>query len=835
MGFFDWLRKPQRAIAAVDPEREAMVGEVTDPSERGVELLKAGQMLAASQQFREAVAREPDVASHHVNLAYALQQIGEGAAATDHLRRAASLDPSSFDAQYMLAGALEALPDLVGAVEHARAALALRPDFEAARIDLCRMLALKGDLVEARAAIEEAMALNPSNPDFHHYLGNVCVAEGQPDAAIGHYRRALELRPDQAQVVANIGSAQRSQGLYDEAIASYEQAMRIDPALADAHAKLGMLLKAQGRFVEAEGALRKATQLEPRNVDALSELAWVCRALGRPAETVEHYRRAAELRPDLPNTYANLGLALEESGQTGDAIDILRRGLAVKPTPDLHGNLAITFSRLGNMDEAIEHYEEALRLQPENPFARCNIASALGDMGATERAIAAYREVMREWPELLVAHSNLLFYLAITDHETPQEYLAEARRFNARLTHTPLPTVQPDRTPGRRLRVGFVSGDFRLHPVGLFIEGILGHLDPGKLELVAYQTQGLEDVLTARIRPHFQQWVMLKGLDDEAAARRVRADRIDILVDLAGHSAENRLGVFAYRAAPVQISWLGYFASTGVSEMDYVLADEGCVPHGSEAQFTERVWRLPQTRLCFTPPPADTTPEVEPLPALRRGVVTFGCFQRLPKISDDVIGLWGEVFSRVPGARLLIQSVQTGRTKAVEQLLARLARVGIAADRVTIRGPVSREAYFRSYGEVDIVLDTFPFPGGTTTCEALWMGVPTLTLRGETMLSRQGETMMRVAGLPEWVADDRADYVRKAVQLAADLPALARVRESMRSRVGKTALFDVQQFARRFEEALAAIWSQHVIDSHGAKPGALTQNVGPLTAEGVGE
>lgn len=836
MGFFDWLRGPQRAAAAMAPEPEPE-RETVDPSKLGVELLKAGQMLAASQQFRAAVAKEPEIAAHHVNLAYALQQLGEAAEATEQLRQAVSLDPQSFDAQYMLAGALESVPDLDAAVEHMRMALALRPDFEPARADLCRMLALKGDAADARAIIEEAIARNPLNPDFHHYLGNVCTAEGQPDAAIAHYRRALELRPDYAQVIANIGSVQRSQGLFEEAIASYEQAIDVDPTLADAHVKWGMLRNAQGRYAEAEVALRRALELDPRNADTLSELGGVCRAQGKTVQAVEHYRRVLALRPDLSSAYANLGLVLDENGQAGEAIAVYRQGLSVKPIAEIHGNLAIALAKLGNIDEAIEHYEEAIRLDPDNPHARCNLASALGDMGATERAIAAYREVLRRWPDHLIAHSNLLFYLAITDHETPDQYLAEARRFDAKLTRAPLPPAAPrDRAPGRPLRVGFVSGDFRVHPVGLFIEGILNHLDPGKLELVGYHTQGLEDALTARVKQRFKHWVVLKGLDDETAARRIRSDEVDILIDLSGHSAENRLGVFAYRPAPLQITWLGYFASTGVSAIDYVLADEGCVPPGNEAQFSERVWRLPQTRLCFTPPPADTTPPVEPLPALQRGVITFGCFQRLPKITDDVISLWGEVMERLPGSRLLIQSVQTGRAKAVEQTLARLARVGITADRVMIRGPVSRDAYLKTYSEIDIVLDTFPFPGGTTTCEALWMGVPTLTLCGETMISRQGETMLRAADLPEWVAVDRGDYVRKGVQLATDIDALVRLRESMRSRVAASALFDVRLFARRLEDALEAIWREHVVaDADGRHSNALTQNVGRAAPEDVVE
>jgi predicted O-linked N-acetylglucosamine transferase (SPINDLY family) len=244
--------------------------------------------------------------------------------------------------------------------------------------------------------------------------------------------------------------------------------------------------------------------------------------------------------------------------------------------------------------------------------------------------------------------------------------------------------------------------------------------------------------------------------------------------------------------------------------MDYVLADDICVPDGCDHLFIEKVWRLPQTRLCFTPPPDGTTPDVSALPALQRGHITFGCFQRLPKINDSVLSLWQQVFAALPNARLLLQSHQTGRRLYVEQILARLVGAGISADRVTVRGPAHRSAYLQSYGEVDIVLDTFPYTGGTTTCEALWMGVPTVTLTGETMIARQGVAMMRAAGLPDWVAEHPADYVRKAVAFGSDVDALARLRASMRERVQASPLFDVRLFAGHLEEALTGIWQDHL-------------------------
>jgi predicted O-linked N-acetylglucosamine transferase (SPINDLY family) len=528
---------------------------------------------------------------------------------------------------------------------------------------------------------------------------------------------------------------------------------------------------------------------------------------GRFPEAEVHYRRAIELRPDLPGGYGNLGLALYEQGRLHEALPLYRQGLAIKPVAEIHDNLGVVLQKLGAPDEAIEQYRKALELQPENINTRCNLAGALAGNDGYAEGIQAHRAIIALKPDHLNAYSNLLHYLSVDAEVSPAAYLTEAKLFGAQLVGIPLPSAPPGDPHKRPLRVGLVSGDLRGHPVGYFIEGILPHLGTGALELHGYPTTAVQDELTARIRPYFAGWHPLKGLKDEAAARAIRADGIDILIDLAGHTGDTRLPVFAWRPAPLQLTWLGYWASTGMAAIDYVLADALCVPPGHDHQFMERVWRLPETRMCFTAP--REAQAVAPLPALARGHLTFGCFQRLPKINDGVLALWAQVLAALPNARLLIQSEPAGRPTYVERLRVRLQTAGIDPNRVDIRAPAPRASYLQSYADVDLVLDTFPFTGGTTTCEALWMGVPTLTLGGDTMIARQGLAMMTLAGLPDWVATSADDFVAKARVWAERLPELATLRAGLRDWLPGTPLFDAARFAPALVDALQEMWHLH--------------------------
>jgi predicted O-linked N-acetylglucosamine transferase (SPINDLY family) len=355
-----------------------------------------------------------------------------------------------------------------------------------------------------------------------------------------------------------------------------------------------------------------------------------------------------------------------------------------------------------------------------------------------------------------------------------------------------------------RLRVGLVSGDLLNHPVGYFVESLLCALDPSRIELFAYPTQPLADALTARIQPRFAAWRPLYGRSDAAAAKLIHDDGLHVLIDLSGHTAHNRLPVFAWKPAPVQVSWLGYFATTGLAEIDYLLADAVSVPPEHHDHFTEKIWYLPDTRLCFTPPAIDVP--VTPLPAQANGYVTLGSFQNLAKLGEAVLDRWGRILAALPNARLRVQNKQLADPGVRAQLIERLRRAGIEPERVALHGPMPRRDYLAAHAEVDFIVDTFPFPGGTTTCEALWMGVPTLTLAGDRLIARQGASLLAAAGLNDWIAHSEAEYVEQALAFARDVPALAALRSSLRAQALRSPLFDATGFARNFECALRKMW-----------------------------
>ena len=531
----------------------------------------------------------------------------------------------------------------------------------------------------------------------------------------------------------------------------------------------------------------------------------------RLSEAEAYYRRALELQPDYASAHFNLGNLLWEAKRFPEAEVSYRRALELRPDyADAHNNLGILLQRTNRPSEAEMSYRRALELKP-SAEAYCNLGGILRDCRKINEAVASYRQALEIKPDYFKAQSDLLFVLNYTASSLPSYYLEQARQVGRLLTGKVGKRFSSWQCVNRpeRLRVGLVSGDLLSHPVGYFLEGLLAHIDPARIELIAYSTHHKEDELTVRIRPYFFAWKQLSDKSDEDAAHLIHADGVHILFDLSGHTGHNRLPMFAWKPAPVQASWLGYFATTGVAEMDYLLADEMGVPEDRRDQFTESIWYLPDTRLCFTAP--RFTLPVAPLPALSKGMITFGCFQNLPKVGDNVLEAWGDILAALPSARLRIQCKQLSESAQSAQMFQRLQRHGIDPERVELHGAASREDYLAAHAEVDLILDTFPYPGGTTTCEALWMGVPTLTLAGDRLLARQGASLLTAAGLGEWVAQNKKDYITKAIALSSDIPKLAALRAGLRQQVLASPLFDAPRFARNFEDALWGMWKSYQI------------------------
>jgi predicted O-linked N-acetylglucosamine transferase (SPINDLY family) len=446
---------------------------------------------------------------------------------------------------------------------------------------------------------------------------------------------------------------------------------------------------------------------------------------------------------------------------------------------------------------------------PREAQVPLNLGIVNREMGKPDEGIAYFRQALALRPSWVEAWSNLLFSLSFAEKVTPEVYLREALTFGRVACEAVRPYTEwsIDATPGTPLRVGFVSGDLRSHPVGYFLEGVLAHVDPARVRLYAYSTRSIEDALTARIKPRFAVWRTLVGLNDEQAARAIHDDGIQVLLDLSGHTDSNRLPVFAWKPAPVQASWIGYFASTGLAAIDYVLGDEWVLPPDEASHFVERPWRLPHGYLCFTPP----EPPVE-IDASRReadAAPTFGYLGDFSKVNDRVAAVWAKILSRVSGSKLFLKAFQFGNEAEREAARARFAALGIGAERLVLEGPSPRAEYLAAYNCLDLVLSPFPYPGGTTTAESLWMGVPVLCKRGDRFLGHLCESVVRSVGLDDWIAADEDDYVAKAIGFVQDRRALAALTGTLRARVLASSLTDAPRFARTLEDAFAAMWRSY--------------------------
>jgi protein O-GlcNAc transferase len=656
--------------------------------------------------------------------------------------------------------------------------------------------------------ISKALTRRPDYIEAYNSLGNALQASGQPDEAAVSYRRALSLKPDYAEAHYNLGNALRAQGKPDEAADCYRRAFAVKPNYVEAGYNLGILLQTAGKPEEAEAAFRRVLAVKPDFVGAHNNLGLILQTQNKLDEAVASYQKALTLKPDFAEAYNNLGNVLHAQGKTDEAEASYRRALTLRPDyVEAHTNLGIELQAQGKLDEAAARYRQALRLKPDFVDAHNNLGMILQDQGRLDEAIASFRQVLALQPDFAEAHSNLLLCLNYLPKQSIALYLDEARHYGrqaAGRVSEPYSdwtcAARPD-----RLRVGLVSGDLRSHSVGYFLEDFLAHIDPTQIELVAYPTNKAEDELTARIRPRFTAWKPLAGMDDATAARLIHGDGVHILFDLSGHTNDNRLPVFAWKPAPVQVSWLGYSASTGLGEMDYLLADPYVVPPGAEAYFTETIWRLPESYLCFSPPPS--TVEVGPLPALKEGRITFGCFNNPTKMNDAVVALWAKVLHAVPDSRLFLKSKRFANPMICETTRQRFTACGIVQERLLLEGFVRRrQEHLATYNRVDIALDPFPYNGTTTSAEGLWMGVPFITCRGDRFVSRVGESIAQNTGLADWIAMDDEDYVAKAVAHAADLQKLAGLRAGLRRQVSASPVFNGPGFARNFEAALWGMW-----------------------------
>lgn len=643
-------------------------------------------------------------------------------------------------------------------------------------------------------------------------LAALAIANHNLEQALEHYEQLLAVWPTSE---AHLSAARLCVQLnrLETAIAHTHHAKTITPDLTEAHQAHGVVSLMLGREQDAEESFRRVIALQPLHALAHDGLGNSLAAAGRHDAAIPCFRQATLLQPDFVNAYCNWGDAFFAINNHAEALSKYHQALALAPRlPHALFQIGSLFMDQKRYLDALPWLEQVLEIQPELVAARVNLAVCLHELGRYAEEKVAYRRAIEADATCMAAHSGLLMALTDDPDCTPEAYLQDARYFAqvARSLARPYsawPALQ-NWHPGQALRVGLVSGDLRHHPVGHFIEGVLANLDPTKIELFAYQITPHEDALTARLKPMFNTWryIGMLEVDDASAANIIHNDGIHVLIDLGGHTRFNRLSTFAWKPAPVQVSWLGYFASTGVLGMDYLLADRVLVPQAHLAHFSEEIAYLPETRVCYFPHQIAKNMAVADLPALENGYLTFGCFQNLRKLNDRVLALWAQVMQALPTTRLLIMNKQLETASTRQAFLQRIAKAGIAPDRVTIEGECDYRNYLEAYADVDMVLDTLPFTGCTTTCEAIWMGVPTLTLCGDRLVGRQGVSLLRCIGLEDWIAVDTEDFVARALKHASDLGRLAALRTTLRHKMACSPLVDSPRFARHLENILHELW-----------------------------
>lgn len=664
-----------------------------------------------------------------------------------------------------------------------------------------------GRLDEAQELYRRVLEAEPNDSTALHLLGVIAHRQGELDNAEGLIRAAIHQDPHYAEAYNNLGNLLRDKGQMDEALAAHRAALEINSGDCEIYFSLGATYQACGRPNESCEAYLQALSLDPSYAVAWMNLGNALAGLGRHEEALTCIRKALEIQPDSAEAHYNLARLLQQRGEYEAAAGHYRRALDADPSlVEAWYNLGTLYLVREKVDEAVAQLQRALELEPLYADALNNLAKALKARGDMEGALAAYRQALALRPDDREIFSNLLLALNYVSTAEPKEVYALHRDYAARfeaplqpawLRHTNHPEVE------RRLRIAYLSPDFRRHPVANFIEPVLRCHDRRHFEVWCYYTYGVADDLTGQLKSLADQWRDVATLTDEALAERIREDGIDILVDLAGHTAGNRLGVFARKPAPVQVTWLGYLNTTGLAAMDWRLTDEKADPAGvNEAFYSESLARFPYSQWCYHP--FDGMQEVSPLPALKNSYVTFGAFNQVAKISDEILDVWARVLEEVEGSRLLLVGIPEGWAR--QRIVEAFRKHGVDGKRLDFRGKLSLEEYWAAFSEADIALDTFPYNGGTTTCDALWLGVPVITLSGVCAASRGGCSLLTALGRTEWIAATVDEFGQIARALVDDFASLERIRKSLRQQMEASPLRNEEAFTMDIERAYRKMW-----------------------------
>lgn len=667
-----------------------------------------------------------------------------------------------------------------------------------------------GDLNAAEAAYRHLLKAVPTHAPALSNLGAIRAKLGDEDEAVRLYQLALAAYPNFPDALFNLGNIHRRAGRMEEAGELFRSCTVADPDHAPAHFNLGLVAAQFGLFAEAEAGFRRVVEIEGKVGRAHLRLGEVLHRLGRADEGVKHLREYAAAFPDDSAGQYQLALALAAGGNAADAVGILQGLLRRTPdNADAHNALGLAQASLGRQDDAVHHFERAVSLKPEMAEGWSNLAVCLAEQGRTDEAIDAFRKALVVRPLAPLIHSNLLLNLNYSSRQTPEKVRDEHFAWGDKYDESERKAEpHPPLDPGRKLRVGYLSSEYRDHPVSGLLRGVLEHHDRDQFEVFAYANLNRADATTDQLKVQADHWRPIAGMTAPAVAQAIHDDKIDILVDVGGHTHGVNLLTFALRPAAVQVSLGGYPNTTGLSAVGYRITDPISDPPGAtEAFYREQLVRLPEVPWVYRPP-ADA-PLVNPLPALARRQFTFGCLNNSSKVSEASLEAWVKLILATPGSRLVLMGGQSASGQ--RRLADRFVKAGILRDRVQLVPRLPRDKYLAQYGEFDLCLDPFPYNGGVTTADALWMGVPVLTVAGRTAAGRQGTMMMLALGLGEFVVSTPDDLPALAKGWMNRRAELAQLRAGLREQVADSSLCDVRRFVRHLEAAYREMWGKVVL------------------------
>ncbi|MEN9211294.1 MAG: tetratricopeptide repeat protein [Thermostichus sp. DG02_4_bins_136] len=841
----------------------------------GLVLIQLKQWKNAQEALLKALELDPGQSEAEYYLAYSLLQLGQTSSAISLLKKVVKDQPNYLEAHLQLIDALSFSRATDEAIQHARKAESFFASSAELQCKLGLLLVNSSQYQDAIAAFEKALQIEPSPATFLN-IGRAFGELNQENKEVEYYRKAIEANPSYARAYNNLGAAlsrkikrqdateiatqelnlSGQKSLLDEAQTVqlardyFQIAISIEPNYAEAHHNLGVLYRTEKKlhlakhhlrlaieinpeqseywhslgcyyldFAKAEKAVKcfeKAIELNPGFAQAYNNLGLAYRLLQRKDDAEFAFYKAAELSQDFAEPYCNIGVTLFEQKKYDDALEHFQEAIRLKPDlADAYFYKGLTLSKQSRTQEAIDCYLQAIERKPNFAVAYQNLGGAYLEQCRLDKALDNYRKALDIAPGFNGAMSNILMVSHYSENFDPVETFLEHQRWGIRYQSQFQSYWKPYTNPKitqRPLKIGYLSGDFRLHSVNFFMDSIYEHHNQEKFQIYCYSNVDQPDVVTKKIAEWATGWRDISKLSDEKAAELIRKDQIDILVDLAGHTGGTRVHLMALRPAPVQVTYLGYPDTTGMSVVDYRVTDNIADPYGvTDKLHTEKLVRMPHSFLCYKP--SREAPQIQDPPLLKNGFVTFGCCNNPSKITPQVIRLWAEILKAIPNSRLHLKNQRYRDASTCKLFLERIGSYGIEESRVELEyGRQGFAEHYGAYSEVDIALDPFPYNGTTTTCETLWMGVPVITLEGKAHVSRVGVSILKTVDLQELIAKNQEHYIDITRKLSEDRDLLVWLRRTMRERLLSSPLLRGVQFTAFLEKAYTLMWEQYCQD-----------------------